>query len=84
MTADTPAPDPADIWRDGALKTAEAAKFVQLCERDFTTVAKEQNWPRRYRGYGCLWPVRVLAAYLDSLPTERKGSAKSQRKEGVA
>jgi hypothetical protein len=73
-SADPSAPD-ADIWSDGALNTTEAAKFVQLCKREFFALARKQGWPRRYRGLVSLFPRRLLAEYLDGLPTERKGSA---------
>jgi cyclopropane fatty-acyl-phospholipid synthase-like methyltransferase len=77
MTADTPATADA-IWADGALRTADAVKFLATTRTAFFEVAKERNWPRRYRGLSALWPRRLLAEYLANLPAEkRKGSAKA-------
>jgi hypothetical protein len=63
-----PAPDD---WLDGSLTTREALAFLSTSKTAFFAVARAQGWPRRYRGLGTLWPRRVLAAYLDSLPAER-------------
>lgn len=65
----------AEIWADGALTTAEAMVFLQRGARMFSADAKKYGWPRRYRGKGALWPKRLLAEHLASLPSVRGKAA---------